>query len=60
VNQQHLKRVLQDYVTYYNEARPHQGLAQSTPVPMPPLGTESHIVCHDILGGIIHDYQRAA
>jgi putative transposase len=60
VNQQHLKRVLQDYVTYYNEARPHQGLGQSTPVPMPPPVPESLIICHDILGGIIHDYQRAA
>jgi putative transposase len=38
VNQRHLKRVLDDYVAYYNEARPHQGLAQSTPVPMPPPG----------------------
>jgi putative transposase len=37
VNQQHLKRVLQDYVAYDNEARPHQGLAQRTSFPMPVL-----------------------
>jgi putative transposase len=60
VNQQHLKQVLPDYLAYYNEARPHQGLAQSTPVPMPPAALEAPIIRHDILGGIIHDYQRAA
>jgi putative transposase len=59
VNRQHLKRVLKDYIAYYNKARPHQGLAQSTPVPMPPPSLEA-IICHDILGEIIHDYQRAA
>lgn len=60
VNQRHLKRVLDDYLAYYNEARPHQGLGQSTPVPMPPPALEAPIICHNVLGGIIHDYQCAA
>jgi hypothetical protein len=27
---------------------------------MPPAALEAPIIRHDILGGIIHDYQRAA
>jgi putative transposase len=32
----HLRRVLTEYVAFYNEARPHQGLAQQCPVALPP------------------------
>ncbi len=56
----HLHRVLQEYVDYYNRARPHQGLQQQAPIPFPqalPLGA---IHCRDVLGGILHDYQREA
>ncbi len=31
----HLRRVLREYVTYYNHARPHQGLEQRCPVGLP-------------------------
>jgi len=33
VNQAHLRRVLREYIDYYNTARPHQGLDQQSPVP---------------------------
>jgi transposase InsO family protein len=31
VNDRHLRRVLTTYISYYNAARSHQGLAQQTP-----------------------------
>jgi transposase InsO family protein len=59
-NETHLRRVLTEYIDYYNTARPHQGLAQQAPIPFrqgPPYGA---IHCHDILGGILHEYCREA
>ena len=61
INQSHLQRVMLDYVSYYNTARPHQGLAQQIPVPgIMSVIDSGPVVCHDVLGGIIHDYRRAA
>jgi hypothetical protein len=31
-NQAHLRRVLREYVDYYNRARPHRGLNQQAPI----------------------------
>jgi putative transposase len=61
INQQRLRQVMMEYTTYYNMSRPHQGIEQHTPVPYSkPVDNSGPIVCHDVLGGIIHDYQRAA
>jgi putative transposase len=59
LNERHLRRVLRRYIDYYNTARPHQGIAQQSPVPRP--GTESRgaIQCRTILG-ILNDYYRNA
>jgi transposase InsO family protein len=32
LSEQHLRRVLKEYTTYFNDARPHQGIAQAIPV----------------------------
>ena len=58
LNAAHLRRVVIEYVAYYNTARPHQGIDQQTPIPQarPASGT---IQCRNILGGIIRDYYRA-
>ena len=32
INQMHLRRVMRDYVEFFNTARPHQGLKQQIPV----------------------------
>lgn len=54
----HLHRVLREYVDYYNQARPHQGLQQQVPIPLPPASAQGAIRCRDVLGGILHDYHR--
>jgi putative transposase len=58
LNAAHLRRVLIEYIDYYNTARPHQGINQQSPIPnsFPSSGT---IQCRNVLGGIIHDYYRA-
>lgn len=61
INQQHLQQVMLEYISYYNTARPHQGIEQQIPIPQSePVVDSGSIVCLDVLGGIIHDYQRAA
>ncbi len=60
INAVHLRRVMRDYVQYYNTARPHQGIAQRMPVPTLVSDARGPIRCRDVLGGIIHDYYRAA
>jgi transposase InsO family protein len=61
VSRRHLKSVLGEYVKHYNQARPHRGLQLAQPIPRPAETTGSGPVTRrDILGGIIHEYERAA
>ncbi len=60
LNERHLRRVLTDYIPFYNERRPHQGLDQRCPVPLPPDPGEGPVRCRDVLGGILRDYHREA
>jgi transposase InsO family protein len=57
LNAAHLRRVLIEYIDYYNTARPHQGIHQQPPIPHP-RPTSGTIQRRNILGGIIHDYYR--
>jgi putative transposase len=59
-NERHLRRVLAEYVTYYNKRRPHQGLDQQSPVRREPEPREGKIVHRNVLGGILRDYYREA
>jgi putative transposase len=60
LNEAYLCQVLNEYVAYYNTSRPHQGLDQQMPIPGP-TPIRVGIVCdRPVLGGIIHDYYRAA
>ena len=66
-NEAHLRKITKDYVAYFNQARPHQGIAQHIPVlPQKPLeaistsSTVSTIVAIPVLGGLHHHYERAA
>jgi transposase InsO family protein len=60
LGERHACRVLKDYVAFYNERRPHQGLGQESPVPTPRKVGQGRILRRDILGGLIHDYERRA
>ena len=56
INQAHLRRVMGDYVEFFNTARPHQGIGQRIPIPNPGRRTNGPVRCRNVLGGIIHDY----
>ncbi len=56
----HLRRVMKEYIGYYNQARPHQGIEQRCPIPIENARTASAVNRRDVLGGIIHDYYRNA
>jgi hypothetical protein len=55
LNEAHLRRVMRDYIDYYNNARPHQGIGQQTPVPQPERKQAGAIHYRSVLG-IINDY----
>ncbi|HSH80607.1 MAG TPA: integrase core domain-containing protein, partial [Herpetosiphonaceae bacterium] len=58
LNERHLQRVLNEYIVYFNGARPHQGLHQQCPVPARSVPDGGSIRRRNVLGGIIHDYYR--
>jgi putative transposase len=59
MNQTHLKRVLDSYISYYETSRPHQGLDQQTPIPREPVPYSGQVRKREVLGGIINDYYCA-
>lgn len=60
LDQRHLHYVLTEYLDYYNCGRPHQGIEQRTPIPLPISKPQGQIERRDILHGLIHDYRRVA
>jgi len=63
IGRRHLERVLRAYAAHYNAARPHRGLGLMTPDsgPAPPLSPNAiRIQRGDVLGGLVHEYERAA
>ena len=58
LSQRHLRSVLNTYIDYYNTARPHQGLAQQSPITRHPTCAVGSVQRWDVLGGIIDDYYR--
>ena len=60
---EHLRRVVAEFVRYYNGARPSQAI-HAIPDPYPellePRPTDGELVAFQVLGGIQHDYRLAA
>jgi putative transposase len=64
-SRKHLERVLRVYVNHYNTHRPHRALGLRAPAPghrLHLVGSNSpdHVQRRDRLGGLIHEYTRAA
>jgi hypothetical protein len=65
-NRRQLHRVLTEYLRHYNTARPHRSLDLRPPNPARALTlVESCTAAQsvrrvDVLGGLIHEYRRAA
>jgi putative transposase len=63
-HEKQLQRVLNEYVTYFNRARPHQGIQQQIPETYGSSGSSPYegtgVMAIPILAGLHHDYQRVA
>ena len=59
LNDRHLRKILAEFVAYYNEERPHRTLGLDTPRQKPRKDWGS-IVRKPVLGGLHHIYARAA
>lgn len=57
LNEAHLRRILQTYIDHYNTRRPHQSLAQQSPIPYPVTTKTGAIQKQQLLGGILDDYR---
>jgi putative transposase len=61
----HLEQVLRVYVQHYNQHRPHRALSLRAPDPPAELTVAGkdqpgRVRRHDLLGGLLHQYRRAA
>ena len=63
-NEKQLQRVLNEYVAYFNRARPHQGIQQQIPECSGSSRATAHegtkVVAVPILAGLHHDYRKVA
>jgi putative transposase len=68
MNERHLREILKEYKTHYNQGRPHSSLRPGLPEPGPglpvPLEEQRHRIptgyqvrAKSILGGLHHEYQ---
>jgi putative transposase len=65
LGRRHLERVLRVYTNHYNGHRPHRALQLAPPdsggaTPVSHTPAASGVRRQDLLGGLIHEYQRAA
>ncbi len=62
LGRRHLEHVLRTYIAHYNTERPHRALALQPPDPdtAPSQPTLGQIRRRDQLGGLLHEYYRAA
>jgi transposase InsO family protein len=61
INEQQLKRVLDEYVRYYNRSRTHLSLAKDVPMSREPSSQrDGAVVAFPEAGGLHHRYERIA
>lgn len=61
LNEEHLRRILREYLRYYHELRAHQSLGRNSPEPRevePP--SAGKVISIAQVGGLHHRYRRAA
>jgi putative transposase len=65
LNARHLEQTVKVYVDHYNSGRPHRGLGLVPPNGPPPveakaIGQSIRVRRRDHIGGLLHEYERAA
>jgi putative transposase len=64
LSDEHIRQVIQEYCQFFNRARPNQGLNQQVPEPANVVALREHeprkVIALPVLGGLNHDYRRAA
>ena len=64
INEAQLRRLLNEYVSYFNHSRPHQGIDQRVTEPKENLGLPAvatgRVIAFPVLGGLHHEYRHAA
>jgi putative transposase len=60
IGRRHLQHVLRIYTQHYNRERPHRGLTLQLPQPRAPAQPQDDVQRRDRLGGLVHEYYRAA
>jgi putative transposase len=63
IGRRHLEHILRVYTQHYNRERPHRGVALHPPQPLalaPALRQDGDVQRRDRLGGLVHEYYRAA
>jgi transposase InsO family protein len=63
LSEAHLRHVLAEYaLSYFNTARPHQGIGQRTPVPSERVRASfpGSVTAIPVLGGLHYEYRAAA
>lgn len=68
LGRRHLDHIVKEFVAYYHEFRPHQGIRNVPPHPPPTEDAAKapdelqtlNVVCHERLGGLLKRYERRA
>ena len=63
LSESHGRKIIREYISFFNQARPHQGIDQQILVPPDTPLTIDHtcrVVGLPVLNGLHHDYRRVA
>ena len=63
INDHHLLKIVTEYVHYFNQARPHQGIDQAIPLSQSSdssIVPGNEVIGISVLNGLHHDYHRRA